>query len=100
MIKRSNERLRMLDEMGKARQLKLQQDLARLEQEKDVEKNRRDRIRMKRETLDINTNHHMSAPAEKYLIRIQSTANKGAAFEFDQQPKGRQRLGISKPKFR
>lgn len=38
MIKRSNERLRMLDAMSKERQLKLQQDLQRLEAEKTAER--------------------------------------------------------------
>ena len=47
----------MLDEMGKARQLKLQQDLARLEQEKEAEKVRRERIKLKKENLDIDTHH-------------------------------------------
>ena len=44
MIRRSNERLKMLDLMGKQRQLKLQQDLQRLEAEKNAERLRQQRI--------------------------------------------------------
>ena len=48
MIRRSNERLRMLDEMGKQRQIKLHQDLERLEAEKEAERMRQQRLTAKR----------------------------------------------------
>ena len=48
MIRRSNDRLRMLDEMGEQRQLKLQQDLQRLEAEKEAERLRQQRLTAKR----------------------------------------------------
>ena len=44
MIRRSNERLKMLDEMSRQRHIKLQNDLARLDAEKNAEKIRQKKM--------------------------------------------------------
>lgn len=46
-LRRSNERLKMLDDMGRQRQIKLQEDLLRLESEKEAERSRQHKLAVK-----------------------------------------------------
>lgn len=52
MIRRSNERLAMLDDMGRQRQIKMHEDLYRLEAEKQAEISRQMKLTYKKFKLE------------------------------------------------